>query len=198
MVVIVVNTAVLAMPYLEMSAKYQEYLETAGLVFSVIYNVEAVVKIGGLGKRYFDDAWNNFDLFIVIASNLGILVEKFTSLEVTNLIVVVRALRISRVFRLIRGQQAMRVLLSSLTILSSQILYFTTLFGLVLFIFAVLGMNLFHGVILQEHYNEYCNFRDIGRSFLLLLRCVTGEQWNLIMHELTFKGAYNGVQCVEY
>ena len=72
------------------------------------------------------------------------------------------------------------------------------LLWLVIFIFAILGMNMFHGVILQEHYNEYSNFQGFGNALLLLVRCVTGEGWNLIMQELANPNAkYDGDECIQ-
>ena len=32
---------------------------------------------------------------------------------------------------------------------------------------------------------------------ILLMRCATGEDWNLIMYELANADGYNGVQCRE-
>ena len=32
--------------------------------------------------------------------------------------------------------------------------------------------------------NEHANFRDFSTSFLLLMRCSTGESWHLIMFDL--------------
>ena len=36
-----------------------------------------------------------------------------------------------------------------------------------------------------------------GSAFLLLFRCATGENWNILMHELSKTGEINGVQCIE-
>ena len=57
---------------------------------------------------------------------------------------------------------------------------------LLIFIFAILGMNIFHGIMYQEYYNEYTNFRSFDNSVLLLLRCVTGEGWNLLMINVSY------------
>lgn len=35
----------------------------------------------------------------------------------------------------------------------------------------------------MEELNQHVNFRDFGTSFLLLLRCSTGESWHMIMFD---------------
>ena len=55
---------------------------------------------------------------------------------------------------------------------------------LLLFIYASLGINQFSAVMPLEHINEKNNFQTFGNAMILLMRCTTGEDWNLIMYEL--------------
>ena len=53
--------------------------------------------------------------------------------------------------------------------------------------FAIIGRSLFGLVKIggpNVELNEHANFRDFSTSFLLLLRCATGENWHLIMFEI--------------
>ena len=59
-----------------------------------------------------------------------------------------------------------------------------SLMFILLFIYATLGVNLFSGVKSGDEINDKNNLRSFGSAFLMLLRCVTGEDWNLIMIEL--------------
>jgi hypothetical protein len=43
-------------------------------VFAGIFTIEAFIKLIAYGKKYFEDGWNNFDLFIVIGGLSGILI----------------------------------------------------------------------------------------------------------------------------
>ena len=43
--------------------------------FAAIFNIEAFLKIIGLGANYFKNSWNIFDFLIVIGTNLGILLD---------------------------------------------------------------------------------------------------------------------------
>ena len=55
------------------------------------------------------------------------------------------------------------------------------------FMFAIIGREAFGLAKIgdqNEELNEHANFRDFFDSFLLLMRCSTGESWHLIMFEL--------------
>lgn len=48
----------------------------------------------------------------------------------------------------------------------------------------------------NEELNEHVNFRDFSTSFLLLMRCSTGESWHIIMFDLA-RGYSDDYQCRE-
>jgi hypothetical protein len=60
------------------------------------------------------------------------------------------------------------------------------------FIFAVMGMNLFGRIKMQDNVTRHANFNDFPSAMLLLFRMATGESWNGIMHDCTIERA-----CVE-
>lgn len=47
----------------------------------------------------------------------------------------------------------------------------------------------------QDQVNEKNNFQNFGNAMILLMRCATGEDWNLIMYELANQEGYDGVEC---
>jgi hypothetical protein len=55
------------------------------------------------------------------------------------------------------------------------------------FMFAIIGRNLFSFAGIgapNVELNEHANFRDFWTSFLLLMRCATGESWHMVMFDL--------------
>jgi hypothetical protein len=54
---------------------------------------------------------------------------------------------------------------------------------LLIFLFSVIGVQMFAFVKLQDNLHEHANFRSFFNSFILLLRCATGEGWNELMME---------------
>lgn len=191
--VIVCNVVVLAMPYNGMSSDYGNRLEQLTFAFNVIYNIEAFIKLAGLRLRYFYDKWNIMDFLIVVASDVGIILALYSDYQVSTLIQVIRALRVMRMLKLVKGSVGLKVLIEAITVLFVNLINILGLLLLLIFMFSILGMNIFHGAIYRENYNEHTNFRSFDNSLMLLLRCVTGEGWNLIMLDLGSSSAYNGV-----
>ena len=75
---ICLNTLILALTWEGQNQTLQATLDFANRVFTIIYTLEAIVKLLALRMDYFRDSWNNFDLFIVIAAWLGtIILEVF-------------------------------------------------------------------------------------------------------------------------
>lgn len=93
-------------------------------------------------------------------------------------------MRIMRVFRLIRASKNLRVLVDSLLVILPSIANVGSLIMLMFFIFAIIGMNMFSGVVHQKQITSDMNFSNFGMAFVLLIRCATGEKWNQIMREL--------------
>jgi len=49
-------------------------LEIMNYIFSSVFIAEFFIKIIGYGERYFKDAWNTFDMVIVVFTIIGIIV----------------------------------------------------------------------------------------------------------------------------
>ena len=179
-----------------MSNLYSDVLENFNLAFAVVFNLEALVKICAFGKSYFNYSWNKFDLSIVIGTDIGLLMNLVNvGVNISTIATVVRAFRIMRVFRLVKSSQNMRIILDTIAHILPQIMNIMSLVFLLLFIYSILGMNLFAGVMFQNNYNERANFRTFEDSILLLYRWMTGENWHAIMNDLALTSAYNGVEC---
>lgn len=75
---------------------------------------------------------------------------------------VIRGFRIMRIFRLVKASISMRLLIDTLMNILPQITNIMSLMGILLFIYAALGTNLFSQVIYQEQLYEKNNFRTFG------------------------------------
>jgi hypothetical protein len=76
-----------------------------------------------------------------------------------------------------------------------QIQNVLTLVALILFIYAALGINLFGTVMYKNYYSEQSNFSNIFEAAMLLMRCLTGEDWNGIMYDLASMDDFKGQKC---
>lgn len=77
--------------------------------------------------------------------------------------------------------------MDSIIIIMPSIANVGSLVMLVIFIFSVIGVNMFSSIIYQEHINENMNFTSFSKALIVLMRCATGESWNKIMKELAIK-----------
>ena len=50
-------------------------LEYSNYVFSAIFLIEAILKLIAFGNTYFNNSWNKFDFFVVIASLFDLALE---------------------------------------------------------------------------------------------------------------------------
>jgi Ion transport protein len=67
---------------------------------------------------------------------------------------------------------------------------------LTLFVFSVLGINLFPFTKLQSTLNIDSNFQNFGTSFITLLKISTGENWNVLMKDAS-RDPQPNFACIE-
>ena len=115
--------------------------------FTGIFLLEAVLKISAMGRQYFKTGWNIFDLVIVVVSLLDLGLENVDGLSVMR---GVRLVRVVRVLKLAQTWRTMRVLLTIIISTLGGQAYLTLILIILIYIFAVLGMQIF-----GEFYTSY-------------------------------------------
>jgi len=189
---------VMASKHYQMSQQLVDFSEISNSVFAFIFNCELILKLIGLGKIYFLSRWNNFDMFIVIATDVGILL---TLLNVgggfSTAATVIRGFRIMRMFRLVKSSVHVRLILDTIVNILPQITNVMALLLLLLFIFAALAVNLFSGVMLQDHLDGKNNFQTFPGALIILMKFSTGEGWNQYMYELAETEGHQGTKCMK-
>eukprot|EP00095_Tigriopus_kingsejongensis_P011168 maker-scaffold259_size234575-snap-gene-1.15 protein:Tk11168 transcript:maker-scaffold259_size234575-snap-gene-1.15-mRNA-1 annotation:"unnamed protein product" len=143
---IILNTAFLAAEHHGMSEDLKHVLSIGNKVFTSFFTLEAVLKLLCLSKEYFASGWNIFDLVIVIGSLIDL------SVESVNGISVLRGMRLMRVLKLAQSWTTMKVLLSIIISTLGALGNLTFLLIIVIYIFAVLGMQLFGKTYTAENF----------------------------------------------
>lgn len=137
--VIVLNTITMCMEFYGAPDKYLYVLNIFNLIFVAIFTLEAVLKLLGLGFRYyFYIDWNKFDFSIVVVS----LVSEMPFFGNINL-TAFRIIRVARLLRMIKASKQLQDLLRTLYLALNNIANVGILFMLIIFVFAVAGMDLF-------------------------------------------------------
>ncbi|CAI2364628.1 unnamed protein product [Moneuplotes crassus] len=191
MTCIVLNMVQMAISYEGSPESYDRALYIINLIFTVLFALEAILKLIAYGTVYFTSSWNNFDFFVVISSLFEILLTYLSSSSFQILTVgpqlarVLRILRVSRLLRLINKYKGLQTLIQTITFSISSLINVFALLLLVFFIYAILGVFIFSGVTEGEVISEYKNFRNFHQAMLILLMILTGEDWNKIMYDLS-------------
>ena len=94
-----------------------------------------------------------------------------------------RVARVARVLRTVKSARAIKQLLTTLFLSLPAISNISSIFLILQFLFAVLGMQLFAHVAWGEHLNADANFCSFATALTTMFRCATGESFNGIMHD---------------
>ena len=166
-------------------------------MFTVIFTIEVIIKILGLGlKRYFSDGSNLFDFAIIIGLYVGLVVDLTTSVSVRIQATFLRAFRISRILRLVKRAKSLNIIFETFIITIPALANIGGLLLLLLYLYVIIGVQLFAPVMLQTHLNKHSNFQTFFRSFMTLFRASTDEGWNDIMRDITH-GRGPLFQCID-
>lgn len=174
--------------------------------FAVLFMLEALIKLVGLGAgQYFRSAWNCFDFAVSLAciASTGVALHYEATgrvLSGAGIATLVRLLRLLRLLGLLRAAPKLRHLVMTLLRVVPAILSAVVALGVLIFIFAVIGVALFSDVKLGTAFNGLnadANFRSFGLAYMTLFRFATGENWNLVAVGLSVQPPYceEGVNC---
>ncbi|XP_048873398.1 calcium channel, voltage-dependent, L type, alpha 1F subunit isoform X2 [Brienomyrus brachyistius] len=185
-VLILLNTVTLAVQHYEQSKIFSYTMDILNMVFTGLFTVEMVLKILALRFRhYFTDAWNSFDALIVVGSVVDIVVTEFSSSEDSSRVSITffRLFRVMRLVKLLSKGEGIRTLLWTFLKSLQALPYVALLIAMIFFIYAVIGMQTFGKIAMQDHthINRNNNFQTFPQAVLLLFRCATGEAWQEIM-----------------
>merc|ERR1711871_871112 len=91
---------------------------------------------------------------------------------------------VARLFRLVKFLKGLSRLFNAFLLSLFKLFNVGCILMLLLGLHAVLGVELFAKVQMFRAHDEQANFRSFGGALVTLLRCMTGEAWNEIMHSL--------------
>ena len=94
---------------------------------------------------------------------------------------VLRILRIVRILRLLKGAKELRNLIMTMIYSFPSLVNVGSLLALIVFMYSVLGVDLFTFLEPQDNINRSRNFVDLGHAALLLFQCLTNDAWSGLM-----------------
>ncbi|XP_027874910.1 voltage-dependent T-type calcium channel subunit alpha-1H-like isoform X2 [Xiphophorus couchianus] len=117
-IIIFTNLLTMSMEHYNQPRYLEEILKYCNYVFTLVFVIEAILKLIAFGlRRFFKERWNQLDLAIVLLSIMGITLEEIdlsASLPINPTIIrIMRVLRITRVLKLLKMATGMRALLDT-------------------------------------------------------------------------------------
>ncbi len=196
---ILLNTLVLAMEFDGMSSAYESGLSAVNVALTVAFAAELLVKLLGLGiTEYFRDAFNTFDALVVLISLVELLLADSGSLSA------LRSFRILRILKLIRSWRTLQKFLYTMYATVASLGEFAFVVVLAVFIFALLGMQMFGGKMCAES-DTFAgdptiprhNFDTLLWALVTVFQVLTGEDWNAVMYDATLaSGSWSSLYFV--
>uniref|UniRef100_A0A3P9AJA7 Voltage-dependent calcium channel alpha-1 subunit IQ domain-containing protein n=1 Tax=Esox lucius TaxID=8010 RepID=A0A3P9AJA7_ESOLU len=178
LVMIALNTVVLMMKYYSAPAAYDTVLKHLNTAFTVLFSLECILKVMAFGfVNYFRDTWNIFDFITVLGS-----ITEIISINTFNMSFL-KLFRAARLIKLLRQGYTIRILLWTFVQSFKALPYVCLLIAMLFFIYAIIGMQVFGNIKLNDdsHINQHNNFKTFSGALMLLFRSATGESWQEIM-----------------
>jgi len=202
---IILNTLSLAVDRYDQSILKEKVLAVCNLIFTWLFTAEMIFKIIGLGpKCYVKDYYNVFDAFVVILSILDFAINQTLGENVgqaAGALKAFRALRLLRMIKLARRWKALQEILKKMLESLEGIFYFGLLLLLFMYIFSLLGMQLFgnlsyqdldgNSVLKDELVDRYkteilvpirVSFDNIWQSMNTIYVIIMSDGWNWVMY----------------
>ncbi|ESN92149.1 hypothetical protein HELRODRAFT_119050, partial [Helobdella robusta] len=175
------NTLFIAVEHYNQPEYLTTFLYYAELIFLVLFVIEMLLKMYGVGVNvYFQSSFNIFDCLVIAGSILEVI---YTHVNTDNSfgISILRAMRLLRIFKVTRYWSSLRNLVISLLNSMRSIVSLLFLLFLFIIIFALLGMQLFGGEWNFETGRPSCHFDNFSVALLTVFQILTGEDWNEVM-----------------
>nr|XP_035926870.1 two pore calcium channel protein 1-like isoform X2 [Halichoerus grypus] len=204
-VIILINAIFIALDEKNPFISYAEWLFLSLYIIEILLKLYTYEPRAYFGKKQF---WNWFDTLIIMAALVATVANttiqsarKYNSQQILDIVLI---LRILRLLRIIVSIQRFRLIVTTLINIGPTILTFGGLVLVVYYVFAIIGMEAFHGKVRSFDPNfttpdalvcgnpalkdsafardRYCknNFNDLASSFVVLMELTVVNQWHVL------------------
>ncbi|OAF71883.1 Voltage-dependent L-type calcium channel subunit alpha-1S [Intoshia linei] len=187
---ILLNSVTLGMKFFQQPKYYSMSLDYLNMFFTAVFTIEFILKLAAFRfKHYFKDAWNTLDFIIVMGSLIDIIYNELSPQNSTMISInFFRLFRVMRLIKLLSRGEGIRTLIWTFVKSFQALPYVALLIGMLFFIYAVVGMQVFGKIQLDEetNINRNNNFQTFFQAVIVLFRSATGEAWHEIMMDCTY------------
>lgn len=188
---------VLFLQYKSQSEIMYKILVIISLVFTILFNIEILIKIISYQSRYFtEDIYNIMEIIIILGCDVIFVLNIFylkgkykNELFLSTLPIVLRVFRIPQYcFPELKFFHILKLILKNMFIILINMILI--LFIIIAF-YANLGMRFFSNVPYRYFINKSNNYHDFVSSSLILFQSITGSEWTNVMDELAYHDCRN-------
>merc|ERR1719277_1673522 len=166
-ILVFLNTCVLATEHHDQPLWLDDFQEYTNLFFVCLFTCEMLLKMYALGlSGYMVSLFNRFDFIVVISSIMEFVLVSQEIMPPLGMSVL-RCIRLLRAFKVTRYWASMGNLVKSLVNSIASINALLVLLILFIFIFALLGMQIFGGRFATGEDAERSTFNNFGPSYSL-------------------------------
>ena len=194
MVLIMINTILLAIDFHPMPQSLEENLDAWQLPFTIVFAEEVVVKLWAMGYHDWKaGSFNVFDGVVVVLDVFGTIVGAAAGPSSLDSVSVLRTLRLLRVFKLAEFWTEFKKSIDTVMRSIEDVLNFAVVLLLVIFVAALVGMGIFGGRYVHRDANGQNdgtgtfevvprgNFNSLIWALITIFNIIMGENWNEVM-----------------
>ena len=187
---VMVNTITLALDRYEQPQAESDALNVLNMIFTGIFASELMGKLFGLGLvGYLSDNMNYLDGSVVLFSLVEVVflngqgaLSAFRTLRIFRVVRMIRTLRVLRVARLLRSLRSMQTIIEVIGKTISSFTYIGLLLLILIFIYALFGMQLFGGRFDFSDGKPRQNYDSFNNAFLTMFQVLTMENWQNVLY----------------
>ena len=202
LIVILINTCLLmcdcyALTNTEEAETVSQYMDIASDVMAFIFLLELILWLLGIGPRqYFREKFNRIDSIIVLFGVAEVFFTRYMRDNFVHMASAFRALRVLRVLKLTREVKTLRILINAVADSMAQVSYMLTMHVFMVFIFAVVGVQLFRSSFPRIEGTEYipectdslgcrtnCRWQTVYWGFFNVFQVMTVDDWPNILYD---------------
>lgn len=188
---VLLNTITLSMDKYGIEEEMSNFLYISNKWFTYTFLFEFLTKLMAIGvNKYCADAMNLLDGSVVLLSMVEEMSEILLknsegggSLSSLKTIRMLRTFRVFRIARLLRALQSMQTILGVMARSYKSFIYITALMFLFVFIFMLLGMNIYGGKFGTGEDVPRGNFDSPAIAFITVFQILTMENWQSVMFD---------------
>jgi hypothetical protein len=184
---VLLNTIVMSIDHYGIPSETEDILNVCNSYFTNIFIFEMSIKLLGLGiKKYCSDRMNYLDGFVVLISIFEIIYTASSdgaNMSTFATIRVFRTFRVFRIARLLRALQSMQTILGVIGRSYKSFIYITLLMCVFIFIFSLLGMQIYGGRFDYEDGKPRGNFDSFSIAAITVFQVLTMENWIAVLYD---------------